>query len=138
MIRVVFDTNILYSAIRQPLGFPAKAVDLAAAGLVIPCISDALLDEYNDVLNRPGLDLHAGRRRGLLDLLVSLALHVDPTEPLNISNDEDDNRIYECAAAGMADYIVTGNAKHFKKPYKTTRIVTARQLVELLHGEQQP
>ena len=29
MIRVVYDTNILYSAIRQPKGLPAKAFDHA-------------------------------------------------------------------------------------------------------------
>jgi hypothetical protein len=36
----------------------------------------------------------------------------------------------------MADFIVTGNASHFKKSYKTTEIVTAGQLVELLRGAQ--
>ena len=136
MIRVVFDTNILYSAIRQPKGLPAKAVDLVVLGLVVPCVSDALLDEYRDVLLRPELNLHSERRRQVLDLFASVALHVTPTETLKISNDEDDNRIYECAAEALADYIVTGNANHFKKPYKTTRIPTARQLVELLQGKQ--
>jgi hypothetical protein len=38
--------------------------------------------------------------------------------------------------AAKADYIVTENAKHFKKPYKTTRILTARQLLQLLEGGQ--
>ena len=65
-----------------------------------------------------------------------MALHVTPTETLNISDDEDDNRVYECADAAMAEFIVTGNASHFKKSHKTTQIVTARQLVELLLGEQ--
>jgi len=51
---------------------------------------------------------------------------------LKISGHEDDNRIYECAAAAKADFIVTENAKHFKKPHKTTRIVSARQLLRLL------
>jgi hypothetical protein len=43
-----------------------------------------------------------------------------------------DNRIYECAEAAGADYIVTENAKHFKKPHKQTQIVNARQLLKLL------
>jgi putative PIN family toxin of toxin-antitoxin system len=92
ILRVVFDTNILYSAIRQPKGLPAKAVDLVTSGLVLPCVSNALRDEYRDVLLRPELDLHAGRRRLVLDLFSSLALHVTPTETLKISDDEDDNR----------------------------------------------
>jgi predicted nucleic acid-binding protein len=48
------------------------------------------------------------------------------------SAEEDDNRIYECAVAAKAHYIITENTKHFSKPYKLTKIVTARQLLELL------
>jgi predicted nucleic acid-binding protein len=57
MTRVVFDTNILYSAILKPGSVPAKALDLVAAGLIIPCVSDDVLAEYRAVLYRPGLDL---------------------------------------------------------------------------------
>jgi len=137
MIRVVFDTNILYSAIRKPEGLPAKAVDLVVSGHVLPCVSDALLDEYRDVLFRPKLDLHSDRRGLVLEMFSALALHVTPTVTLKISDDEDDNRFYECAAEALADYIVTGNTKHFPRSYKTTKIITARQLVELFfHGRQ--
>jgi putative PIN family toxin of toxin-antitoxin system len=136
MIRVVFDTNIVYSAIRKSEGLPAKAVDLVVSGQIIPCVSDALLDEYRDVLFRPKLDLHSQRRRLVLDIFSTLALHVTPTVTLKISSDDDDNRIYECAAEALADYIVTGNTRHFPRPYKATRILTARQLVELLLGKQ--
>jgi putative PIN family toxin of toxin-antitoxin system len=136
MIRVVFDTNIVYSAIRKSEGLPAKAVDLVVSGQIIPCVSDALLDEYRDVLFRPKLDLHSERRRQVLDIFSTLALHVTPTVTLKISSDDDDNRIYECAAEALADYIVTGNTRHFPRPYKATRIITARQLVEPLLGKQ--
>ena len=114
MIRVVFDTNILYSAVRRPEGLPARAVNLIAEGLVIPC---HLLEEYRDVLYRPKLDLHSQRRHLLLDLFLAVALHVVPTVELKISDDEDDNRIYECAAEALASFIVTGNTKHFPRPY---------------------
>ena len=132
MIRVVFDTNILYSVIRQPKGMPAKALDLVVQGLVIPCVSDAVLEEYRDVLLRPELDLRDRFRRRLLGLFAEVALHVTPGETLHISHDEDDNRFYECAEAARADYIVTGNTRHFTEGYKRTAIVTARQLVELI------
>jgi len=102
----------------------------------LPCVSDALIDEYRGVLLRPELDLHADRRRQVLDIFSTLSLHVTPTKTLKISDHEDDNRFYECAAEALADYIVTGNTKHFPRPYKTTQIITARQLVELFHGKQ--
>jgi predicted nucleic acid-binding protein len=81
--------------------------------------------------------------RVVIDTSVLVSAVISPTGPnacivvksggrLTISSHEDDNRIYECAAAAKADYIVTENTKHFKKPYKATRIVSARQLLRLL------
>ena len=55
-------------------------------------------------------------------------MKVKPRGRLKISGHEDDNRIYECAVAAKADFIVTENTKHFRKPYKTTRIVNARRI----------
>ena len=88
------------------------------------------------MLFRPKLDLHSQRRRLVLDIFSALSLQVTPTVTLKISSDDDDNRIYECAAEALADYIVTGNTRHFPRPYKGTSILTARQLVELLLGKQ--
>ena len=64
--------------------------------------------------------------------LKRTAVEVRSRGRLKISSHDDDNRIYECALAAKADYIVTENTKHFKKPYKTTKIVNARQLLDLL------
>ena len=54
---------------------------------------------------------------------------------LQISEHEDDNRIYECAVAAKAHYIVTENLKHFREPYKTTKVVTSRQLLAVAARE---
>ncbi len=51
---------------------------------------------------------------------------------LKLSPHEADNRIYECAAAAKAHYIVTENTRHFRKPHAYTKIVTARQLLKIL------
>jgi predicted nucleic acid-binding protein len=71
------------------------------------------------------------RLRGVLE---RAGVKVRPSGRLKVSGHEDDNRIYECAAAAKADYIVTENTKHFKTPYKTTKIITARQLLRLVAG----
>src|ERR1700719_2088563 len=113
MTRVVFDTNILYSAILKPGSVPAKAVLLVATGLIIPCVSDAILTEYRSVLYRPELDLNDNRRRELLGTFISVAVHVAPAEKLAISPHEPDNRFLECAEAALASYFVTGNIRHF-------------------------
>jgi len=37
----------------------------------------------------------------------------------------------ECADAARADYLVTGNQKHFPKFWKNTKIITPREFVSL-------
>jgi predicted nucleic acid-binding protein len=91
-----------------------------------------VLAEYRSVLYRQELDLHEARRRELLGHLSALSLHVAPTEKLAIAVHEPDNRFYECAHASAAHYLVTGNRKHFPKELPTTKIVTARQLLDLM------
>jgi putative PIN family toxin of toxin-antitoxin system len=139
MIRVVFDTSVLYSAILKPKGVPAAVFDFVSSGLVIPCVSPAVLAEYRDVLlDRPALRPYAQQAQRVLDILTSVAVEVTASQPLRISDHESDNRFYECAEAASADYIITGNLKHFKQSHKNTRIVNPRQFLELLartHGQ---
>jgi uncharacterized protein len=132
MIRVVFDTNVLYSAILKSASVPAKAVDLVGTGLITPCVSDEVLAEYRRVLFRPDLDLHGGRRRQLLEILSSISLHVVSEGTLKISNHEPDNRFLECANAALATYLVTGNTKHFPKTLGTTTIVTPKRFIDMI------
>ena len=42
MIRVVFDTNVLFSAAFKRIGVPAQAVDLVTLGILTPCVSDGI------------------------------------------------------------------------------------------------
>ena len=135
MIRVVFDTSVLYSAVFKQTGLPAAVFDLVVDGLVIPCVSPAVLAEYREVLlERPALRPHRQRALQVLDSLADVAIQVTPNQTLQISDHEEDNRFYECADAARANYIVTSNTKYFKKSYKTTQIVNARQLLERLAG----
>jgi predicted nucleic acid-binding protein len=57
---------------------------------------------------------------------------IAPATPLAVSPDETDNRFLECAEAAGADFLVTGNRRHFPNVWKTTRIVSARELVEFV------
>lgn len=73
MIRVVFDTNILFSAAFKQVGVPAQILDLVAPGILTPCLSDAIMAEYLDVLMRPILRPHAARAREVLNLMATFA-----------------------------------------------------------------
>lgn len=132
-LRIVLDTNVVISAAVKPVGNQALVINLVALRAVELCVSEDVLAEYREVLSRPRfarLDSTAVSR--LLALIEREATMVTPTQRLAISADDSDNRFYECADAAGADYIVTGNIKHFTKPYKNTEIINGRGLLELL------
>jgi len=135
MIRVVIDTNVVVSAILVDEGHSAAILDLAVNREILMFTSPALLAEYEEVLRRPRLKLSPSRVRGVMAVIRRTSRQVKPVVTLKLSVHESDNRIYECAATGGADYIVTGNAKHFKQEYRSTRIVTPREFIELARAE---
>jgi predicted nucleic acid-binding protein len=96
MIRVVLDTNIIVSALLQPLGPPAQVFVLAI------------------------------RERGLW---------VRSTETVRACPDPDDDIFLECAQVAHANYLVTGNLKHFPTSWLDTKIVTPRWLLDQLPPE---
>ena len=132
-LRIVLDTNVLVSAGLIPLGPQAEVINLVMAGEIELCVSEPLLTEYREVFSRPKFaHISATRFANLLAFIESEATRFTPTQQLAISPHDSDNRFYECADAAEADYIVTGNLKHFTKPHKNTKIINTRQLLELL------
>ena len=125
MIRVVIDTNVVVSANLRDEGLPAAILDLAAGKRIQMCVSAPVLAEYKEVLNRPHLKLAPRRIAQSLAVIRKTSLPVRPTRTVTvIKNDDPDNRLLECAATARADYLVTGNTRHFPKAFEATAIVT--------------
>jgi uncharacterized protein len=125
-VRVVLDTNILVSACWKPDGLEARLTTLAISGQITACLSPDVLAEYHEVLSRRKLSALAGRAREILGALQRTALSVQPTTRITESNDDDDNRFLECAVAADAEYLITGNLRHYPAKHGSTRIVNAR------------
>ncbi len=132
MIRVVIDTNILVSALLRPDSLPAAVLMLALSGDVQLCVSDAVFAEYNEVIRRPHLKRPPEVIEGMLQSIQKLGHWVKPGVQVEACTDPDDNMFLECAQAGGANYLVTGNKKHFPDRWKKTKVIGARELVELL------
>jgi putative PIN family toxin of toxin-antitoxin system len=133
MIRVVIDTNAVVSANLKDDGLPAAILDFAANKRILMCISEAVFAEYQEVLHRPHLKLTRQRIGRSLAVIRKTSALVQPTRTVTeIKDDEADNRLLECAEAARAEYLVTGNIKHFPKTFGTTTIVTPKQFVDLL------
>jgi uncharacterized protein len=132
-VRILFDTNVLFAA------FTARG------------FCEELLEETIDlctiIWSRPLRDelLQALRRKGLLNRTVLNAINafaglcqmVNPM-PLRkrICRDPDDDIVLATALTGRADLIVTGdNDLLILKTLRTIRILSPRQVLELLHGK---
>jgi uncharacterized protein len=134
--RVVLDTNVVVSALLKPQGLEDQSLRLALAGRLLLCTSPAVLQEYARVLAAPKFKLRPAEIDTTLKQLESSSSLFQPGHTLRISDHEPDNRFYECADAVHANFLVTGNLKHFKKDYGNTRVVNARQLLDLLSARQ--
>lgn len=130
-MRVVIDTNIFVSSFFG--GKPKKIIDLWKNEKITLCLSNAILDEYVDVLNRIGM-----KNESEIEELLSLfskgfnLLFTTKTPKINIvKNDPDDDKFIECAVALKADAVITGDKEVFSiKEYKGIKILTPQQFLK--------
>jgi uncharacterized protein len=131
-LRLVIDTNVLISAAIKPAGLQRTVLLLAITKPARWYVSRSILDEYRDVLGRPELRIRKGLRHQLMQLINKRSYFVPKTRQLEVTHDPDDNIFLECADASRADYLVTGNLKHFPRFWKKTKVITPREFIALV------
>lgn len=131
-MRAVFDTNVFVSALTLPGGKGDAAVASVLAGKAVVLLSEPLLGEVLGVLGRKfAYDRDQLARVALF--LSELAEHVTPRGRITVLADEPDNRILECAVAGHADSIVTGDRQLLRLGrYEGIEIVSLRVFLDRL------
>jgi putative PIN family toxin of toxin-antitoxin system len=131
VIRAVIDTNVLVSGLISPLGNEALIILAIHQGLVRPCLSEEIMDEYAAVLARPKFAFLPDEVAALLTMLRRNGELIEPEATLKISPDPTDIKFLHCAMAAQAEFIVTGNKRHFPDaPYGLTRVVSAGELLD--------
>jgi len=129
-VRVVFDSNIFVSALVFPGKQAEKAVLRIIEGRDHLLISGPIVSEVLTVLARK----FAREREELARvavLLAELAETVRPWRRLQALRDDADNRILECAVAGRADAIVTGDREMLDLgSFESIRILPLRTYLE--------
>ena len=130
-LRLVIDTNILVSAALNPDGLQRTALLLAITKPARLYVTLPILEEYAGVLMRPRINIRKGERLRLLQLIKNRGHIVTPSRHLPVASDPDDNIFIECADAARADYLITGNQRHFPAFWKGTKIITSREFVSL-------
>jgi putative PIN family toxin of toxin-antitoxin system len=131
-LRLVIDTNIVVSAALKPAGLQRTVLLLDITKPARLYISDTILGEYTEVLSRPELKIRKGLQRQLIDLIMRYSHPVTPSRHLQVAQDTDDNLFLACADAARADYLVTGNQRHFPKFWKQTKVVTSREFLDIV------
>jgi putative PIN family toxin of toxin-antitoxin system len=130
MSRLVLDTNVLVSAFLTPTGNESHVLRLALSPKHQLFVSDDMVEEYRRILSKSKFKFRVKDLEEFFAFLNRQAIIVVPGKQLHVSPDEADNRFLECSEAASADYLVTGNKKHFPVKWKTTRVVNAREWLE--------
>jgi putative PIN family toxin of toxin-antitoxin system len=134
MRRGVYDANVWISAFLRPGSVPDRAIDAARDGLLLPLTSDVLIDQVVRSLLRLGFSTEeSDRTEAQMRILSSVIV---PRLRLSvITAKESDNRVLECAVAGEADVIVTGDRKHLLPPgsYAGIPILSPREFLDPLN-----
>jgi uncharacterized protein len=134
MQKIILDTNVIISSLIQK-NYPYLIVEHCIEGNAVICISNAIIQEYLEVLDRPKFSKFLDFKTNadfLIARISEISETYEPKKKLKIIKDEPDNRLLELAEISKADFIITGNTTDFTmKIYKKTRIVTPREYWEL-------
>lgn len=112
MLRVVFDSNVYISALLFG-GPPRHILELALRREVVLVASDDIINETAGKL-REKFSWPEHRIQQFVRQTSKLAELYNPQVKLSVVKDEPDNRILECAVAGEANLIISGD-KHLLK-----------------------
>jgi len=130
-LRLVFDTNIIISALLFDGSKPSKAFDIGIRTLLF---SLPTLAELEEVLWRNKFDRyisHEERKR----FLTSLILHSTPietNETISECRDPKDNKFLELAVCGKADFIISGDEDLLVlNPFRNIQIITPDSFLKI-------
>lgn len=134
IIKLVIDTNVLYSGLYSSKGASYKILELIYSGRIIPVISTSLIFEYEEVLKRNQSELNITEYE--IDKLLDNFCKIG--EPHKIYflwrpflSDPKDDHVLELAISSETNCIVTHNIRDFKgSEIFGVRIFTPRNLLE--------
>ncbi|MBL0175986.1 MAG: putative toxin-antitoxin system toxin component, PIN family [Ignavibacteria bacterium] len=129
-MKVVLDTNVLVSGLLSPFGPPGEIVRMLSAGALTLCLDARVLSEYAEVLARPRFAFDQDMVASLLEYIAHVGQTVAAAPLPAALPDPDDQPFLELALSGGAEYLITGNRRHYPKALcGGVRVVTPAQFV---------
>ena len=117
-MKVILDTNVIVSAFLNPKGIPGEILSLVLSEKIILVFDNKILSEYTDVLTRSKFNFNRELVNDFLEFVKIYGEYI-VTEPQDIpfideSDRRSDDRIfYDVFRSSEANYIITGNKKHY-------------------------
>ena len=132
MLKVVIDTNVFISSFFG--GIPREIINYWKNGKITLCLSQKIIEEYIEVLNKLGLK-DKNEIQNLTKLFAESynSIFTAKTPSLKVvEEDPDDNKFIECAVALGSKIIISGD-KHLKniKKYIDIEIVSPKEFIEM-------
>jgi len=133
-MKIVMDTNVLLSSTIWAGSANRVLLMLISNGAKF-YTSKAILDEYEEVVRRDFPKL-VDMLPHLMENIVSFSIFAESSVKLGVvKEDEDDNRIIECAMAANAEFILTYDRHLLKlKEYEGVKILKPESMRRLLEG----
>ena len=131
---VVFDTNILISALLSLRGNPFRSVALAKMGAVQSVTCQELLHEFEETLRDKFVFPEQSARAAAQEVRKCSQLVTISNTLKVVSADPDDDKVLECAVVAGASHVVTGDRRHLLPlgKYQGIRIVTPAEFLALV------
>ena len=123
----------LVSNFLKPGSVPARIVDMFLDLKFRAVVSSPVLDEYVMVLNRKEFGFEQEKIKYLLSLIGASAFELDLFDRAFDGIPEDDAVFLVTAIEGGADYMITGNTRHFPAgKYGKCKIVIPAEFLKLV------
>lgn len=138
-MQAVLDANVFISGLLSKEGPPGQILDAWLEGKFSLFISSQIVAEIQRVLEYPRIRERIGPGEGgfLIKPLMVASKWVEGKLVLEVLNQDPSDNIYlACAVEAQAEFLVTGNLKHYSEagnPFQGVEILTPRQFLEILN-----
>lgn len=118
MVFAVIDTNVIVSALlaqNRNDSAPFAILNAVFRGAIIPIVSNAILEEYQKVLNREKFGFDKKKIERFLEQFKAQTSIINPPHTNKTLPDKKDVCFYEAAMVylELGGILITGNIKHF-------------------------
>lgn len=130
MIKILIDTNVYVSAIAFG-GNSRQVINAVISGKIVNYISNEILEELTDVLNRPKFAYDKIVIRSIISEIEQVSMLFNDYQEIDlVKQDSKDNHVISCALQAKVDYLVTGDSDLLTlNPHGNLKIVSPSEFL---------